>query len=124
METKKFHIGDVLTITSGRLVSPRHVEGIYDICGWMTGSQPMTHQLPRVSREIEGDLRRQHPALAAVDVPSGLNSEAKVVEFLSTLYETYGEYVEVSPIPAEDHTEIDPISEIRMINPNAQIISI
>ena len=30
-ETRMFHLGDVLTITTGCLVSPRHVEGIYDI---------------------------------------------------------------------------------------------
>ena len=30
-QTRYFHIGDVLTITTGCLLSPRHMEGVYDI---------------------------------------------------------------------------------------------
>ena len=30
-ETKDFHLGDVLSITTGCLVSPRHMGGVYDI---------------------------------------------------------------------------------------------
>lgn len=124
MTTKTFHIGDVLSITSGKLVSPNHIGGVYEICDWMTGDSNMTHQLPRVSREIEPELRRQHPGLAAVDVPSGLNSEAKVLSFLKALYPSFGETVEVSPMSEIDHTRIDPIAEIKMIRPDAKIIEI
>ena len=31
METKEFHIGDILSITTGRLLSPEGVKGIYNI---------------------------------------------------------------------------------------------
>lgn len=125
MTTKTFHIGDVLTITSGVLVSPRHVDGIYDICSHMTGEDVFTHQLPRVAEEIEGDLRRQHPELCATQVPEGMDSEEAVMKFLAGLYEEFGEYVEVRSIndPA-DHTSIDPIAEMRMRNSNATIIGI
>ncbi|WP_223690091.1 DUF7736 domain-containing protein [Leifsonia poae] len=61
--TRDFHIGTILTITSGKLISP--IGTVYEICDWMTGESTMTHQLPRVSREIEGTLRGQHPDLAA-----------------------------------------------------------
>lgn len=122
-ETKTFHIGDILTITSGKLVSPKHIGGVYEICDWMTGSANMTHQLTRVSREIEPQLREDFPDLAAVDVPAGLNSEEKVLEYLAAL--GLGETREVERLRnADDHTDIDPIAEIRMINPNAKIISL
>lgn len=50
MTTKTFHLGDILTITTGRLVSPRHMEGVYDILNWMTGEDLLvTHQIPRWS---------------------------------------------------------------------------
>ena len=124
METKSFHIGTVLTITSGKLVSPDHIGGVYEICDWMTGDANMTHQLPRVSREIEGPLREQHPDLAAVDVPAGLDSWEKVNAYLESLYATFGERVEVAPLNADDHTSIDPIAEIKMIRPDAKIITI
>ena len=122
-ETKEFHIGDILSILSGKLVSPKHVGGIYEICDWMTDSQNMTHQLPRVSREIEPQLRGDFPDLAAVDVPPGLDSENKVLDFLAGL--GLGETREVERLrDREHHTAIDPIAEIRMINPNAKIITI
>jgi hypothetical protein len=124
-ETKKFHIGDVLSITSGVLVSPRHIEGVYDICDWMTGEKNMTHQLPRVSREITPDLRRQHPALAAVTVPSGMHGKDEVFEWLATLYPVHGEYVDVARLSdPEDHTTIDPIAEIKMMRPDVTIIAV
>lgn len=123
-ETKDFHIGTVLTITSGKLISPDHIGGVYEICDWMTGESNMTHQLPRVSREIEGNLREQHPDLTAVDVPAGLDSWEKVDAFLSTLYPTFGERVAVAPLRPEDHTYIDPIAELKMIKPDAEIITV
>ena len=122
-ETKVFHIGDILSILSGKLVSPNHIGGVYAICDWMTGQANMTHQLPRVSREIEPQLRHDFPDLAAADVPSGLNSEAKVLEFLGSL--GLGETREVERLrDPMDHTDIDPIAEIKMIRPDVTIIGI
>lgn len=122
-ETKTFHIGDILSVLSGKLVSPKHIGGVYEICDWMTNRANMTHQLPRVSREVEPQLREDFPDLAAVEVPSGLNSEEKVLDYIASL--GMGETREVERLrdPA-DHTDIDPIAEIRMINPNAKIIEI
>jgi len=57
IEKKEFHIGDVLSITHGRLVSPRHMDGIYDILNFMTGDQ-----IPRATEECREPLLRQHPA--------------------------------------------------------------
>lgn len=31
MKTRKFHLGDVLSVITARVVSPRHVDGLYDI---------------------------------------------------------------------------------------------
>ncbi len=122
--TRTFHIGDILTITDGRLVSPRHIEGAYDILGWMTGDSLMTHQLPRASRECEENLRQQHPDLAAVKVPEGLGSEEAVLTWLAQQVAVYGESREVAPLPPQDHTRIDPLVELRMLRPDAQIIAV
>ncbi|WP_413354082.1 hypothetical protein [Microbacterium sp. 1P06AB] len=120
--SRLFHIGDVLSITSGKLVSPSHIGGVYEICDYMTGESNMTHQLPRVSREIEPELRRQHPELSAVEVPSGIDSEEKVHAFLATLYPWFGDHVEVEPVDEIDHTHIDPTAEIKMMRPDIIII--
>src|SRR5579871_5263795 len=46
-ETRKFHLSDVLTVTTGLVLSNRHMEGVYDILNYMTGESLFTHQLPR-----------------------------------------------------------------------------
>ena len=88
---REFHLGDILSITTGRLVSPRHIDGVYDILNWMTGDNLMTHQLPRACGECEGPLRAQHPDLAEITVPDELDSEAKVLEWLGTITSRYSE---------------------------------
>ncbi|GLU88921.1 hypothetical protein [Agromyces sp. NBRC 114283] len=123
-ETREFHIGDVLSAATGRLVSPRHIDGVYDILGYMVGEKLFTHQLPRVSREVEPVLREQHPDLCAVTIPDDLNSEAKVLAWLATLYPVFGETVAVARIDEADHTSIDPIAELKMMRPDVKIISV
>ena len=72
MQTKQFHLGDVLSITTGRLVSPRHIDGVYDILNFMTGDNLFTHQLPRASDECKPYLVAQFPQLAAAEMESAL----------------------------------------------------
>ena len=124
MTTKTFHLGDILSVTTSRLVSPRHIDGVYDILNWMTGDDLMTHQLPRASRECEGPLLAQHPDLAAVVVPDGFGGSGERVEaWLAEQVAIYGEFREVTPLPAEDHTSIDPLDEMRIVAPHAEIIT-
>lgn len=59
--TREFHLGDVLSITTGRLISPRGIEGVYDILRFMTGQDLFTHQLPRAMTEMKPRLLAQHP---------------------------------------------------------------
>lgn len=123
-ETKTFHIGDVLSAATGRLVSPRHVDGVYDILNWMTGENLMTHQLPRVSREVEPFLREQFPELTAVTIPDTIDSRETCDAWLETIYPQFGERVELPKLPTEDHTDIDPIAEIKMMRPDATIVAL
>lgn len=125
-ETKSFHIGDVLSIAPGKLVSPDHIGGVYKILEWMSGEDGlMTHQLPRVSRECEPYLIRQFPELTSEDVPAAYpGGMDDVMAYLATLYPKYGEFVDVERIPDGDHTAIDPIAEIRMMRPDLPIITV
>lgn len=61
---KLFHISDVLTVTTGRLVSRRHMAGVYDILNFLTGDDLFTHQLPRAVQECEPWLKTQFPQLS------------------------------------------------------------
>ena len=106
--TKTFHLGDILSITTSRLVSPHHIGGVYDILGWMTGESLMTHQLPRAAAECEGPLLAQHPDLRNVTVPDDFGGKDAVDRWLAEQVAIYGETREVAPLAAEEHTHIGP----------------
>jgi hypothetical protein len=128
-ETRDFHLGDILSITTDRLVSPEHVGGVYKILNWMTGEELMTHQLPRASRECEGPLLEQHPQLAGVVVPDFGGGdrdelELRVMAWLATQTAIYGERLPVAKLDPVEHTRIDPISELTMIRPDLPIVGV
>jgi hypothetical protein len=115
--TRTFHLGDVLSVTTERLVSPRHIEGIYDILNYMTGDNLFTHQLPRANRECAPSLLAQHPQLAEVQVPDsfGEDPEAAVATWLSEQVARYGEELPVEPLVEGDHTRIGPLEELGLM---------
>jgi len=124
MSSKRFHIGDILSATTGRLVSPRYMGGVYDILNWMTGDDLMTHQLPRASRECEDPLKAQFPDLAAIVVPDDIDSEVSLLLWLDSLAPLYGTHREVRPLDPADHTHIDPLDELAMHYPNTPVIAV
>ena len=97
----KYHLGDILSITTGHLVSPRHIDGVYDILNYMTGDNLYTHQLPRGSRECKLELLKQYPQLAGVDTSTMTPSSSKVnwKRWLDEQVTRFGEYLEVIPLP-------------------------
>jgi len=123
--TKQFHLGDILSITTGMLVSPRHIDGIYDILNFMTGDDLYTHALPRASGECRPYLAEQFPQLVTVemnlattelrDALSGVNitEERRTIvdDWLAKQISQYGEIFSVSPLPKGAHTVKDPFTE-------------
>lgn len=127
MSTHSFHLGDVLTITTGALVSPRHVDGIYDILNFMTGDNLFTHQLPRAMDECQPHLLAQHPDLADVTIPdwSGAADVKEAVEaWLAQQVQAFGEYRDVAPLAAGDHTVINPFDELAMMRPDMKVVGV
>jgi hypothetical protein len=126
MTTKRFHLGDILSVTTGLFVSPNGLAGVGALLGFMTGDSVYDHQVPRVIDECAPDLLGQHPQLAAVEVPTfdPEATEHHVLWWLQQQVERFGEYLDVTPLAELDHTRIDPIAEFRMKKPDAQIITI
>lgn len=130
MNTKSFHISDVLTVITGRLISTRHMDGVYDILSFMTGDNLFTHQLPRAREECIPYLLEQFPQL---DTPEMQFAVGELIEMLETISDkkeldnlllgwlsklTSGKYgvkceeeLEVKPIPWGTHLTKDPIEE-------------
>jgi hypothetical protein len=70
MPTKSFHLGDLLSASTGALVSPRHMEGIYDLFGWILQDNSIsTIGLVMVADTMEAEVKRQFPVLADVTAP-------------------------------------------------------
>lgn len=144
MKMRKFHIGDVLSVTTGRVVSTRGMSGIYDILNFMTGDNLFTHQLPRADKECKPYLLEQFPQLDSpemqfalgelikmLNTPSGKKEPNELVlGWLSKL--TSGEYgvkceemLEVKPLSNNAHLVRDPIKEaIEMMDHPEKVIVI
>ena len=106
---KKFHLGDVLSITGEKLVSPRLMDGVYDILNYMTGENLFTHQLGRASDVCRPYLLKQFPQLETADC-EGISPE-NWRERLDDLIKQFGETLEVEPLPKGVYIPIDPITE-------------
>lgn len=108
-DVKRFHLGDVLSITTGALVSRDHMAGVYAILNHMTGEDLFTHQLPRAMDDAQPYLFDQFPELRAVHFPGGLDSKEAVFAWVDEQAATYGEWFAVKAIPAVARMPHDPI---------------
>ena len=109
-KVRYFDLGDILSVTTGLLVSPRHMEGVYDILDFLSGDQNFTHQLPRVSRECAPWVLKQHPQLAEIS-SEGIGRD-NWQPWLTECYAKYGKELPLTPMPREMHTAINPLEEL------------
>lgn len=123
IETQEFHLGTILSVTHGILLSPDHMKGIYEILHWMTGDDLFTHQLPRAADECKPFLLVQHPELEKIVIPE-VHGQQEVDDFLASLYDEYGTTKPVAPLAQEDHTSIHPLAELRMMGTDVPIAAI
>lgn len=97
MTKKTFHIGDVLCISTERMVSPRGVVAVYDVLEFLDGVRPYTIQIPRRmyanKQAVAAQLGPLHTAaMATIDQVKALGLDA----WLAPLISRFGEYVEIS----------------------------
>lgn len=118
MSERQFHLGDILSITHDRLVSPRHMDGVYDICNFLTADNLFTHQLPRVYGECKAHLLALHPELNALPMVSDEDAAKRQAvngqwweQWLSEAVARFGESLAVTPIPDGIHEYVNPIRE-------------
>lgn len=115
----KFTLGEVLSITTGKLLCP--MGGVYKILNHMTGDNLFTHQLPRAMREMQPHLLAQFPQLAAI------NAEVVTTEnwgpWLHDQVLEYGNEFDVKPAPEHAHEFIEPLSELaEKVHPDRIIV--
>jgi hypothetical protein len=117
---RAFHLGDILSITTGKLVAPRGMDAVYDILNFMTGESLYTHQLPRAAEACKPALIGQHPQLADADA-SGVGDPTTAHDFLRVQIATFGEFLDVEPLLPNAYVAMDPLEELATMVPPHRI---
>lgn len=110
--TLRLHLGDLLSIVTGRLLAPDGMDGLYTAIEYLVGDEVVTHQLPRVCDEVTPHLLQQHPFLRDIQVPTFDGLKGQVVTWLARQCAQYGTWFDVSPVPAEVHKQVNPVTEL------------
>lgn len=116
-----FHISDVLTIITGRLVSRDGMDGVYHFLNFMTGDDLYTHQLPRAALVCEVALKAQFPHLADAELRW---KDANTPEACAAWVAQFEpEYLDVQPLEAWERR--DPVVEaVEMVGDIARVVSL
>lgn len=122
MTTKRFHIGDVLTVTTGKLLSQGGMRSVYEILKHLAGEPIFTHQIGRVLQEAAPHVLKQFPALAS-ERGDDVTPEGHAL-WLEEMAGAYGEWLDVAPLPEHAHESIDPISELAEKVHPARIVTV
>ena len=107
---REFHIGDVLSVTTGRLLSRDGMGGIYNILNFMTQDNLFTHQLPRAMDECKPVILARYPELA--DETGDEVCPENIGEYLVRKELQFGAKFMLEPLEAGQHQVVHPVSEL------------
>lgn len=142
MSTKQFNISDILSVSTGRMVADRGMEGLYDILGHMTNDHGITTiGLMMVADSCKSYMLETFPNLNAVEDESlnrGMEAassreNSEVASILSQAVcrlwvDRMAELVGQTDfdVPSMENVEprdfMDDIRDVQNINPNAKIV--
>ena len=116
--SRRFHIGDILSVTTGRLTSPRGMDGIYDILGYMTDDSPFTTQLGRFAEECKPYLEKQlgEAIKPFSEVPDRVKDSLSLYKWLHGVTDSMNgdPFLKVGKIGEQDHAVLDPMTELEL----------
>jgi hypothetical protein len=118
---RTFHLGTILSVTTGRLLAPNGFGDVHGLLEHMAGEALWTHQLPRVSRECEAPLLAQFPQFAEIEVPD-FPDPAHYGDWVDDLAQRLGAWFEVAPLTGGEHTSIGPITEFGQVAPGKPVV--
>jgi hypothetical protein len=106
---KIFHIGAIVSVTTGIFACKDGIGELYKILDFLTQDTLFTHQLPRASDECRPWLKKWLPWLDEINTNI---TEENHKEWLVNIENKYGKYFALEPIPYNKHKKIDPIKEL------------
>lgn len=120
--SERFHIGDLLSVTDGRLLSPTYISGVGCLLSHMAGESLMTHQLSLAIGAMKPELLDQHGWLQGVGPPKGADVP-DLIAWLDWAVQEYGEFHEVQPAPHAWGMH-DPIQDLHNQWPDTPVIAV
>ena len=86
----RYHVGDILSVLSGRNLSPTGMAGILDLVHAIAGDEAGAN-LVRASEYAASQLRQRFPELAAIPIPADLNDWTTDI-WVAAMASIYGEW--------------------------------
>lgn len=124
---KKFHIGDVLSVTTGWVLSKRGFQGVCDVLNYMTGERLQTISMPRAADVCVPAILKQHPLLEGPEITEAVEQYKKraeapdadhellAIEWLVDIVKRFGEELELEPLPKGNYRQRAPEVELNML---------
>lgn len=132
MKAKPFNLSDVLSVTTGRLVSFRLMEGVYALLNHMTGDNLFTHQLGRAKEACARALLLDHPWLeeegarleAILDaLPEDADVMQEIRPFFVDLARRVGSSdINILPLSPNAWLHVDPVKELEAMVGSDRVI--
>lgn len=107
----KLPLADLLSVSTGKLLSHDHMDGVYRVLNFLTGDSLMTHQLPAACDAMRPVLLEQLPWLAAVVPPADATTD-EVLAWRDWAELEYGKEFEVTAPPSSIWGEHDALREL------------
>lgn len=118
--TREFPTLVILSIVTGSLVC--EFDKVHEAIEWMAGEPVWTHQLPRVSREIQAAMLVRRPELAAAVAEAEHVTHDNYRDWVARWVERYGETMTVERLSATQHASKNPIAELTEMAPDKPVI--
>ncbi len=94
---RKFPLADILSLTTGTIVSERHVFGIYDILRYMTHRYQTSWEFSaEIFKICRKEILRQHPALSEIKISEIEERESE--NWLQKQYLRFGKEIAIAPL--------------------------
>ncbi|MEU0941067.1 hypothetical protein [Embleya sp. NPDC005971] len=108
MDTIAWPLADVLSITTGRLLSRRRppIDGVCELLTYMTGERTMfgdqleAFSVKRTTEVAHPELLRQHPWLVDAQ-PEGITERTALYAWLVEQERVHGESIRIAPLPRD-----------------------